>query len=151
MPGTAVNTLYKNKISCVSFRFKPNCPKIIIPIGIQRYQTFAATATMVSTVYLVIRVYLVPTRAGRRQMVWPWVLVSALSQRRDDSLLWRHLEYDFLACLLLCLAFYFSFFVFLVFLLRVFFFPASRYVYLLRVPPVVCAVAICYSQQVRIL
>ena len=44
---------------------------------------------------------------------------------------WRRLGYDLFACLLLCLASYFSFFVFFSFL---FFFPASRYVYLLRVP-----------------
>ena len=43
----------------------------------------------------------------------------------------RRLEYDFLACLRLCLASYFSFFLFFLFL---FLFPASRYVYLLRVP-----------------
>ena len=40
--------------------------------------------------------------------------------------------YDFVACLLLCLASYFSFFVFL-FVLFLFFFPSTRYVYL-RVP-----------------
>ena len=45
-------------------------------------------------------------------------------------LLWRRLEYDFLASLLLCLASYFSFF----FSSFSYFFPASRYVYLLRVP-----------------
>ena len=38
----------------------------------------------------------------------------------------------FFACLLLCLASYFSFFVFL-FVLFIYFFPASRYVYFLRV------------------
>ena len=48
-------------------------------------------------------------------------------------LLWRRLEYDFLACLLLYLASYFSFFVFHFFLF-LFFLPASRYVHLLRVP-----------------
>ena len=39
---------------------------------------------------------------------------------------------DFLSCLFLCLASYFSFFLFLFFIFL--FFPASRYVYLLRVP-----------------
>ena len=45
-------------------------------------------------------------------------------------MIWRRLEYDFLACLLPCLASYFSFF----FSLFPFFFPASRYVYLLCAP-----------------
>ena len=47
-------------------------------------------------------------------------------------MLCQRLEYGFLACLLLCLASYFSFFVFS-FLSVLIFFPASRYVYLLPV------------------
>ena len=53
---------------------------------------------------------------------------------RDGKILvlWRRLEYDFLACLLMCLDSYFRFSFF--FSLLNLFFPASRYVYLLRVP-----------------
>ena len=52
---------------------------------------------------------------------------------RDGKILvlWRRLEYDFLACLLMCLDSYFRFSFF--FSLLNLFFPASRYVYL-RVP-----------------
>ena len=61
-------------------------------------------------------------------------------------LLWRRLEYDFLACcMLLCLASYFSFFVFLFFLFLFF----SCIPVCLSSCPLVCAAAICYSQQVR--
>ena len=65
----------------------------------------------------------VDTLVGRHIGVWrrndgAWcgkVPVSALQQRREDLLLWRRPECDFHACLLLCLASYFSFFVFLFF------------------------------------
>ena len=52
------------------------------------------------------------------------VPVSALQQRREDSLLWRRLEYEFLAIVPCFLLFFFLFFLFS---------PAPRYVYL-RVP-----------------
>ena len=47
-------------------------------------------------------------------------------------MLWKRLEYDFLACLLLFVPCFLLLFVFLLFLFL--FFPASRYVYLPRVP-----------------
>ena len=62
-------------------------------------------------------------------MVWQGPRLGFVAER-GRLVAMETLEYDFLVCLLLCLASYFSFFVLLFF----FFFPASRYVYLLRVP-----------------
>ena len=69
------------------------------------------------------------TRAGIRwQMVWQGPCLGFVAET-GDLLLWRRLVYDFLACFCALLhTFRFSFLSFLIF------FPASRYVYLLRVP-----------------
>ena len=89
-------------------------------------------------------------RCRREQEDGRWcgkVPVSALKQRRENLLLWRRLEYDFLSCLL-AFAPCFLLFVFLFFLFL--FFPLIP-VCLSSSCPFVCAAAICYSQQVRIL
>ena len=44
-------------------------------------------------------------------------------------MLWRRLEYDFLACLLLCLASYVSFFVFLLFLFLFFSLHSGMFIF----------------------
>ena len=91
--------------------------------------------------------YCVDLRSRREQEDDRWcgkVPVSALPHRREDLLRWRRLEYDF-SCLLAFVP-CFLLFVFLFFL----FFPcipvcsSSSCLF-------VCAAAICYSQQVRIL
>ena len=80
-----------------------------------------------STFSLVLLIVAVPPEATREYQVEKKLCTP------KDLLLWRRLEYDFLACLFLCLGSYFFFFVFLFFILLLFF-PASRYVDLLRVP-----------------
>ena len=72
---------------------------------------------------------------------------SQFCSRDEDLLQWRRLEYDFVASLLLCLASYIPFFVFLFFLFIFF----SCIPVCLSSCSFVCAASICYSQQIRIL
>ena len=76
-------------------------------------------------------------------MVWLGARLGFVAET-ENLLLWRRLEYDFLACLLLCLASYFSFFVVLFILFS--FFPCIPVCFIFFVS--LCAAAICYSQQV---
>ena len=94
----------------------------------------------------------VDLRSRREQEDDRWcgkVPVSALPHRREDLLRWRRLEYDF-SCLLAFVP---------CFLLFVFRFPFfSTWYFFSFIPvclssscPFVCAAAICYSQQGRII